>query len=392
MPSSTCPAGTGTSGARTASRSRAQAEIGIDLNRNWGYAWGQGSGKGSDGSANPASEYYRGWAPEVAPEVQAYEAFEASRVVNGRQQIRASIGFHTAARQVLWPYSYTKKDIPPDMSVDDHSAFVALGQRVASINGYKPQQGSDLYPVYGDQDDWAYHTYRIFGYTIEMTKGAVNRYYPSQAELDTDIADNIPAVLTFLEFADCPYRAAGLDQDCGPLYDDFETDRGWQVNPSATDTATSGAWERADPAKTRTAAGIKQRGTTVSGLADLVTGSAAGAATGANDIDGGVTSIRSPQFTLGGASSTGWTMSFSYTFAHDKTATAADYLRVSIGGTAVFTQTGAAVNRNGVWTPVSINLDDYAGQTVRILIQAADGGPDSLVEAAVDDVRVYQQP
>ena len=81
----------------------------------------------------------------------------------------------------------------------------------------------------------------IFGYTIEMTKGATNRYYPSQAELATDIAANVPAVLTFLEFADCPYRAAGLDKDCGPLYDDFEIDRGWQVNPTGTDTATSGA-------------------------------------------------------------------------------------------------------------------------------------------------------
>ena len=45
-----------------------------------------------------------------------------------------------------------------------------------------------------------------------------------------------------------------------------------------------------------------------------------------------------------------------------------------------------------MWTPVSVNLDAFAGQSVRILIQAADGGPDSLVEAAVDDVRVYQQP
>jgi hypothetical protein len=58
----------------------------------------------------------------------------------------------------------------------------------------------------------------------------------------------------------------------------------------------------------------------------------------------------------------------------------------------VFEQDGFAGNRNAVWTPVSVNLDAYAGQTVRVLIQAADGAGDSLVEAAVDDVRVYQQP
>jgi carboxypeptidase T len=368
------------------------SDIGVDLNRNWGYHWGEGSGKGTDGSVNPASDFYRGWGPEVAPEVRDYEAFEASRVVNGRQQIRASIGFHSAARQVLWPYSYTRTDITPDMSADDHAAFVALGDRVAALNGYKPQQGSDLYPVYGDQDDWAYHTYRIFGYTFEMRKGALNRYYPTQSELNADIQANVPAVLTFLEFADCPYRAAGLDEDCGPVYDDFETSRGWEVNASGSDTATAGQWQIAQPARTSNAAGVKQLAKTTSGVADLVTGAAAGSDVNGNDVDGGVTSIRSPAVTLGSNGSTGWTLGFKYTFAHNNKATSADYLRVSVGGDVVFEQDGFAGNRNAVWTPVSINLDAYAGQTVRVVISAADGGGDSLVEAAIDDVRVFQQP
>jgi murein tripeptide amidase MpaA len=363
-------------------------EIGVDLNRNWGYHWGGGSGHGTDGAINPASDYYRGWAPEVAPEVQDFEAFEDGRVVNGRQQIVASIGFHSAAHQVLWPYSYTKKDIPADMTVDDHAAFMALGQEAAALNGYKPQQGSDLYPVYGDQDDWAYDKYRIFGYTFEMKKGATHRYYPSQSELDADIDANVPAVLTFLENADCPYRVAGLDKDCGPLYDDFEIDRGWQVNASGSDDATSGKWEVGVPAKTRNSAGVKQRATTVSGMADLVTGAGSGGATQANDVDGGVTSVRSPAFTLG--SGTGWKLDFSYTFAHNANASAADSLKVLVGGDVVFSQAGAPINRNAVWTPVSLDLDAYSGQTVRIVIQAADGGADSLVEAAIDDVRVYQ--
>jgi carboxypeptidase T len=366
------------------------SEIGIDLNRNWGYHWGGGSG-GTDGSDNPASVYYRGWAPEVAPEVQAYEAFEASRVVDGVQQIKASIGFHSAARQVLWPYSYTRQDVPPDMSADDHAAFVALGKRVAALNGYKPQQGSDLYPVYGDQDDWAYHEYGIFGYTFEMAKGAQKRYYPTQAELDTDISANRGAVLTFLEYADCPYRAAGLDQYCGLFNDDFEADRGWQVDPNGTDTATDGAWQRADPAGVRNGAGVKQKGRTTSGSFDLVTGAAGGKAN-SNDVDGGVTSVRSPALKLGGGSSSGWRLDFNYTFAHNRKASSADYLRVLVNGDVVFSQAGFAGNRNAVWTPASINLDAYAGQTVRITIEAADNGPDSVVEAAVDDVSVYQQP
>ena len=365
------------------------SEIGIDLNRNWGYKWG-GSG-GSSGSGNPASVYYRGRAPEIAPEVRAYEAFEAGRVVNGVQQIRASIGFHTAARQVLWPYSYTQRDRPPDMPADDHAALVALGQAAAAINGYKAQQGSDLYPVHGDQDDWAYHAYHIFAYTFEMKKGAQERYYPTRAELDTDIAANRGAVLTFLEYADCPYRAAGLDTDCGPLYDDFETSRGWQVDPFGTDTATAGAWQRADPVKTRTGAGVKQRGGAPSGQLDLVTG-AAGGKPNAHDLDGGVTSIRSPAFSLGAAHSTGWTLDFRYTFAHNRRSNSADYLRVLVNGTQVLQATGFGGNQNASWTSVSVNLDAWAGESVRVLIQAADGGRASLVEAAIDDIRVYQQP
>jgi hypothetical protein len=38
-----------------------------------------------------------------------------------------------------------------------------------------------------------------------------------------------------------------------------------------------------------------------------------------------------------------------------------------------------------------VSLNAFAGQTVRILIQAADAAGASLVEAAVDDVRVTQQ-
>ncbi len=47
--------------------------------------------------------------------------------------------------------------------------------------------------------------------------------------------------------------------------DTFETATGWTVNPNGTDTATTGAWERGNPADTNSS-GIKQLGTTVSGI------------------------------------------------------------------------------------------------------------------------------
>ena len=136
----------------------ASSAIGVDLNRQFGYMWG-GGGNASD---KPNSDFYRGPNAWYAPEVRHYRDFLSSRYINGKQQIKVILSLHTAGRLVLWPYSYTKANVPPDMTQDDHDAFVALGTKLASMNGYTPEQGSDLYRVPGDQDDFAYHEWGIF--------------------------------------------------------------------------------------------------------------------------------------------------------------------------------------------------------------------------------------
>jgi hypothetical protein len=173
--------------------------------------------------------------------------------------------------------------------------------------------------------------------------------------------------------------------------DDFETDKGWVRNANGTDTATTGLWERGDPEAT-TSSGAKQLGTTVSGVNDLVTGRLAGSSAGANDIDGGVTTIQSPQITLPGTGNL--TLSFQYYLAHGSNSSSADFFRVYVvtgTSTQVFQSLGAASNRNGAWTPVSVSLNAFAGQTIRLRVEAADASTASLVEAAVDDVVITQQ-
>jgi aminopeptidase S len=174
--------------------------------------------------------------------------------------------------------------------------------------------------------------------------------------------------------------------------DTFETSLGWTTNPNGTDTATSGQWERGNPEGT-TSSGAKQLGTTVSGVNDLVTGRLAGSSAGVHDIDGGTTSIQSPLIAL---PSTGTlTLSFQYYLAHGSNSSSADFFRASVvvgtTPTQVFQSLGAAANRNGAWTPVSVSLNGFSGQTVRIRFEAADASTASLVEAAVDDVKVTQQ-
>jgi len=181
----------------------------------------------------------------------------------------------------------------------------------------------------------------------------------------------------------------------GPVtlfFDNFETATGWTTNPNGTDTATTGQWERGDPAAT-TYSGAKQLGTTVSGVNDLVTGRLAGTSAGTYDIDGGGTSIRSPAITLTGGSN--YSLSFSFYLAHYTNSSTADYFRVRIVSgattTTVFEELGAANDDDAVWATQTVSLNAFAGQTIRILIEAADAGGASLVEAAVDDVRVTGQ-
>ncbi len=174
--------------------------------------------------------------------------------------------------------------------------------------------------------------------------------------------------------------------------DNFESATGWTTNPNGTDTATTGQWERGDPEAT-TSSGAKQLGTTVSGVNDLVTARLAGASAGANDIDGGVTSIQSGQIAL--PSTGNLTLSFQYYLAHGSNSSSADFFRAYVVGsttTQVFQSLGAASNRNGVWTAVNnLDLNAFAGQTVRIRFEAADASTASLVEAGVDDVVITQQ-
>jgi subtilisin-like proprotein convertase family protein len=49
---------------------------------------------------------------------------------------------------------------------------------------------------------------------------------------------------------------------------------------------------------------------------------------------------------------------------------------------------GAANTDNGVWDLATVNLNAFAGQTIYLLIEAADNAGGSIVEAGIDDVRI----
>jgi hypothetical protein len=173
--------------------------------------------------------------------------------------------------------------------------------------------------------------------------------------------------------------------------DDFEVDRGWTPNSTVPDTATTGRWERANP-ETTTSSGTKQQGTTPSGSFDLVTGGAAGAAAGDNDIDGGVTSIQSPAIAIPAGGTV--TLSLAFYFAHATNSSTADFFRVQVVGattSTVIEVLGSTANVDAAFATRSVDITAFVGQTVHLLISASDNAGASLVEAAVDDVVITRQ-
>lgn len=361
--------------------------IGTDLNRNWAWNWGCCGGS----SASPDQDDYRGPAPFSAPETAALRDFVNSRVVGGKQQIKASIDFHAFSERVMWPYGYTKSDTVPNLRADDERALRTIGTSMASTNGYLPQQASDLYVHDGTIIDWLWGAHRIFAYTFEMypKTGGVEGFSPPDEVIDVQTVRNDEAVLTLLELSDCPYRAIGKQTTyCGPakpvFEDDLESTRGgWQILKPGT--ATEGLFQRANPDET-SRLGIKQLGTPTSGSIDLVTGPRAGVDASDNDVDGGTTSLTSKPIALYGGSS--FKLRFRYYMAHDSKSSSADSLRVRVNDETVLLEQGAANDDDASFATAAIDISRFANKVVRIKVEATDAGPPSLVEAAVDDISI----
>jgi hypothetical protein len=190
-------------------RPNVDGTIGVDLNRNYGYHWGWDD---FGSSPTPASETYRGTGPFSEPETDAIRALAASRAFT------IAVSFHSYGELFLYPWGYDRLDTP------DHGVFRALGDSVASQNGYRagnPKSGA-IYVTNGDLDDWTYgdtaEKPRIFGFTFEVNSLEQGGFYPNDTLIPETCALNWGPLLTLLRYADEPRRAVGPARPATPVF------------------------------------------------------------------------------------------------------------------------------------------------------------------------------
>ncbi len=171
--------------------------------------------------------------------------------------------------------------------------------------------------------------------------------------------------------------------------DDFDEDLGWTIG-AFNDDATAGIWERVDPVGTSA-----QPGAPVTGSACYVTGQHTGGGAGASDVDGGKTTLISPHLSTGALDEA--TISYWRWYSNSAGAGANDDVFVvdisSDGGhTWVNLETigPAGPDTSGGWRFARFRVSDFVEPTdqVRVRFIASDFDPPSLVEAAIDAVRV----
>lgn len=169
--------------------------FGVDLNRNYGYQWGTGGS-----SKDTTSDVYMGPTAFSEKETLAIKGF-----IENTHNITTLLSFHTYSELILYPWGHSEN---PIANTNDHKVYQTMAHKMATWNGYKPQQSSELYIASGDTTDWAYGSQKIFAFTFELDPSGPwdGGFYPGQGVIPEVVRKNTEPVLYLIEHADNPYR------------------------------------------------------------------------------------------------------------------------------------------------------------------------------------------
>jgi hypothetical protein len=178
------------------------------------------------------------------------------------------------------------------------------------------------------------------------------------------------------------------------LSDDMELDRGWTIG-AAGDNATSGIWVRDNPNGTWSGSEPVQPEddhTADPGALCWITGNAApGSGQGANDVDGGRTTLTSPRINL---DVDGVVTLRYYRWFTNNTANNPDedpwIVQASDNDGVTWVHLEHTTQSDRSWKKMEFDLGSYIRLTDRVRIRfiAQDIGGESIVEAGLDDVQV----
>jgi hypothetical protein len=169
---------------------------------------------------------------------------------------------------------------------------------------------------------------------------------------------------------------------------DFEGVHDWTILPGSP-AATAGSWIAGDPTATNWQPGQDAPGPGTRCLFTAQNTSDAG-----GDVDAGETIAQSPIIDLSGA--TAARLSYRRWWADSSLTDTSDTLIVEVSGNGgsswVTAESLLPAARNLGWQPVDLRLESLVPltSTFRMRVRARDGNLDTIVEAAIDDVRVEQ--
>jgi murein tripeptide amidase MpaA len=182
---------------------------GVDLNRNFEFEWGCCGGS----SASECSETYRGMSPASEPETQAVQSYlrsvfpdQRGPSISDAAPIDATgiyLDNHAFGELVLWSWGFTNSVAPNGVELQ------TLGRKLASFNGYEPQQGIELYPTDGTTDDFGYGDLGVASYTYEV---GTNFFQDCSSFENKILPDNLESLIYAAKAARAPYQLpAGPD-------------------------------------------------------------------------------------------------------------------------------------------------------------------------------------
>ena len=281
----------------------------------------------------------------------------------------------------------------PDVNIQE-SPYVGFSAEVSTFNS----QIEDVYLHYSlDGVNWSqtsmYNSGLESTYNATMTFDEANvlvRYYMSASDQEGNFT-SIP-----IEGEESPFIFIYGELEYEVLHD-FEIDSGWSL---AENTAVGGIWERAVPNGTTYQGQQVQpdEDNTVEGDFCYVTGNGTGQSVGADDVDGGQTSIISPVFNLEEYSSVLLTY-FSWFTNNLGDNPSTDRFKVEVsdnGGIDWIDLENTNLSYNA-WKRSRFLLSDYISLTSSVVFKVTTedvyndgdfGSGGSLVEAAFDDFSI----